>query len=439
MSKKKAGLTVDSQVTAIEVVQDERYGFSVIKAKKVADALVLQNLCDKYAICRHDEDSQYDATSHQPILDDKGIPVPREPHVHCYLHFSKKVRISQILKAFEICGTTTKSRKVGTGVDQQTVDEDAPVIEFNQLEKIKGWTAAMAYMIHANAPYKHQYERAEVISNFNFGQDIDDYLSDADQQAFETELMKGILDRTIRRCDLPKFFEGRETMYPRLETRLDKYFKLRDLQPLKDRQMQVCFIHGGSGAGKSTFAKMLAEKYHYSICEASSGKNPLDDYNEEDCFILSEFRGQGWSQSDLLMFLDNHTSAKQKARYRNVDFSSCKLVIICSTRSLDEIWEDTEAFDNREQRQQLNRRISTVVEMEKERVTVMHRRDGITEAVEQFDNPVSHMFEDYKPVRLDFSEWGAKSVEIVPNGGFEPIPEWFKDTPQYKQLIGTCA
>lgn len=423
--KKVQKFSVDSQVSLIEIVQECRFGFTLEKVKAIVEALMLQNLLSKYVYICHDKDSKYDSVTHKPI-EENGVVVAREPHIHLYLQFTKKTRISQILKLIEpICGTMIKSRTVGSGVDAQTIDEEVPVVRFEQCQKIKGgWCAAIAYSVHANAPYKHQYGRDEVFSNYDFGKDIDDYMSDVDEDAFLVELQKGILDRTIRRCDLRRYFEGREVLYPRLEPKIEKWFKLRDLESPHDRLLDVIFVTGGSGCGKSTFAKEDAKLRGYSICEASSGKNSLDDYQEQDAFILSEFRGKGWTQGDLLMFLDNHTAAKQKARYHNVDFSFCKAIYVCSTRSLDEIWADTDSFDNSEQRFQLKRRIIEVVEMADDVVTVDHFHDGKYLKSEKFPNRWGkERFKD-APIRYrDYSMYGAVSYVKSPASDFKPVAD----------------
>ena len=73
---------------------------------------------------------------------------------------------------------------------------------------------------------------------------------------------------------------------------------------LKDRSLEVLYISGDSGSGKTTFAKYLAEKKHYDPFVSGSGDDILDGYDKEECIILDDFRAGTMKFSELLKFLD---------------------------------------------------------------------------------------------------------------------------------------
>lgn len=436
--KKYSEITEQSQLSMVEIVQQCRFGFTLDRARDAAKELESYHMVLKYVVSLHDMDKVYDDKTHQPVLDENGNTIPREAHVHMYLKMptnsngGTSIRIGKVLEVInKWCPETHKY----TTKDGEEVESACVTIQYCRYIR-SGWEASVAYSIHANAPYKYQYSPDGVISNYSFMNDVNSYMEMMDNDNFENELMNGILAGSIRRYQISKMFEGREKFFPIFERKIDSYFRLRDMGEQKsEREVKVCFIHGKSGTGKTTFAVMDAERRRLSVCQASSGQNAMDDYNEEDAFILSEFRGNGWTQADLLMFLDNNCNAKVRARYHNRDFRYCKYIYICSSRSLDEIWESTDSFDNSEKRKQLARRIGTVIEMDKDMCYIYHRHDGEVYKVEQMKNPVSERFKDTPEDsnEMDFGAWGTSKTEFVQDG-FVPIPDWFKDTAAYKQL-----
>ena len=129
---------------------------------------------------------------------------------------------------------------------------------------------------------------------------------------------------------------------------------------LKDRSLEVLYISGDSGSGKTTFAKYLAEKKHYDPFVSGSGDDILDGYDKEECIILDDFRAGTMKFSELLKFLDNNTGSSVKSRYYNKDINNCKLLIITSVQQPHELYaffKNEDGTQNKEPIEQFYRRI----------------------------------------------------------------------------------
>lgn len=124
-----------------------------------------------------------------------------------------------------------------------------------------------------------------------------------------------------------------------------------------DRNLEVIYITGASGSGKTTAAKWLAEKLHYDYFVSGSGEDLLDGYDKEECIILDDYRASAMSFSELLKFLDNHTNSSVKSRFKNKDISVCKLIVVTSIYPPQELYCNISKNENTEPLEQLMRRL----------------------------------------------------------------------------------
>ena len=56
---------------------------------------------------------------------------------------------------------------------------------------------------------------------------------------------------------------------------------------IKERNLEVVYITGGSGSGKTLSAKYFAEKFGYDSFVSGSGDDFLDGYDKEECLIIT--------------------------------------------------------------------------------------------------------------------------------------------------------
>lgn len=117
--------------------------------------------------------------------------------------------------------------------------------------------------------------------------------------------------------------------YQQLSSKIKKAQEYRSLKQI-DRKLEVVYINGKSGSGKTVLGKYLADKLHFDYFVSGSGDDILDGYDKEECIILDDFRAGSMRFMEVLKFLDNNTNSSVKSRYYNKDISNTKLIIITS-------------------------------------------------------------------------------------------------------------
>lgn len=173
-----------------------------------------------------------------------------------------------------------------------------------------------------------------------------------------TPLIAGILSGEISKRDLlkPEMLE----QYYIEQTNIDRAFRLR-AQSLKYNapNCSTILITGSSGVGKTTKATAIAsDLYGDNFTIASSSNDPLQDYYDEKCLIIDDFRPDDYPFVELLQLLDPyHRKRTHRARYYNRPLAT-ELIILTSTCTLEDI-EHAYSF-KREDMKQLRRRLQTL-------------------------------------------------------------------------------
>lgn len=274
------------------------------------------------------------------ILHDKDINKDGEkvkPHYHIALRFDSPRKSDQIAKWFGI--------------------------EENFVGRVKGrWQDILKYLTHENAPSKYQYPVTDVICNFDYEE------GKKTGYGRKEEIITKIASGEIREFNLHK--EVNIIDYDKYKRNIENAFLYRQkiLSEKSDRIMEVIFMYGKSGTGKSTYAKMIAEDKNYSYFISSGSNDPFDGYAGQDCVILDDLRGSSFKFDDLLKITDNHTSSTVKSRYKN-KWLECKLIIITSIMPIEEFY--TNVFkDSNDPLEQFERRCKTYVNMQKDKMIV---------------------------------------------------------------------
>jgi hypothetical protein len=313
-------------------------------------------------------------------------------HFHCVLTFSN--------------ATTIKSIAECVGVEMQYV------------EKIRTTTkSARLYLIHRNDPEKYQYPPEDVKASFDYVTYVDDCPIKQKRESIAERIESG----EIKQYNLCKFITIDE--YSRNYGYYQKCFEYRQ-NKLKglDRNMECIFITGGSGTGKTTYAKMIASQKGYACYISSGGKNPLDNYQGEECIILDDTRSSTWNLTDFLKLTDNHTDSLVGCRYYNKSIAECKLLIVTSVKSLDEFYEHATKEDN-EPKIQLLRRFNMIIDMTLEDMKISYYNDNLNCHVGEIKvkNPVSVLFQP--KIAKKFAEDFIKTMglEIIEDDDDLPI------------------
>lgn len=120
------------------------------------------------------------------------------------------------------------------------------------------------------------------------------------------------------------------------------YKKMKEYRMLKTsniRNMQVIYITGPAGQGKSTLARYIADNInHYDYFVTGTGDDILDGYDKEECIIFDDARGSVMKPHEFLHFTDNNTNSSIKSRYVNKDIGNCKLMLLTSIKKPNEFY-----------------------------------------------------------------------------------------------------
>lgn len=173
-------------------------------------------------------------------------------------------------------------------------------------------------------------------------------------------LIKGILHGSISERDLltEDLIEYYQQNYDKVRRALTLRQKSLILNPPACKTLYIC---GASGLGKSSLAKRIAhDKYDNSYCFSSGANDPLQDYVDEKCFIIDDFRPTDYDFNALLAILDpNIRTRSHKARYIN-KVLACEQIIITSIMPIDSVIAYYHSINPNEDMKQLRRRIQTI-------------------------------------------------------------------------------
>lgn len=299
--------------------------------------------------------------NHDKDLLPSGEPKPN--HFHAVLTFNTAKTVQSIAKAVR--------------VEPQFVN------------KIKTTTkSAQLYLVHRNNPEKYQYSPNEVFANFDYINLVDDCPAKIKRETIAERIANG----EIKEYNITSFVAIDD--YSRNKKYYQNCFEYRQ-NKIKglDRNMKTLFITGGSGTGKSTYAKMIASQKGYTAYVSSGGKNPLDNYKGEECIILDDTRSSSWHLTDFLKLTDNNTDSLVGCRYYNKSIAECKYLIVTSVKSIDEFYENATREDN-EPKIQLFRRFPMLISLTADKMVISAYNEQIQRYTPQIEamNPVSALF-----------------------------------------------
>lgn len=264
--------------------------------------------CDKAIAWLNKIACDYIAVLHDKDLNDDGTP--KGEHYHIAVKLKDARTIEDISKNCEV---------------------EKQYIEFVDRFKDK-----CAYLFHltknARMDHKYEYNGEAVISCKHISyEDIKKRSVDYDNQATHDEDIKQLLYK-YGNCEVSKsdVFKSLSAVdYAKNALLFDKMKKYR-IMKVRTRNMQVLYISGNAGTGKTTLAKYIARTFNYDYFVSGSGKDFLDGYDKEECIILDDFRGDLLTKAELFKLCDNNTNSSVKSRFQNKDISFCRLMIFTS-------------------------------------------------------------------------------------------------------------
>ena len=322
---------------------------------KVGDIIREHKVIKKYAYILHDKDPD------------------TSPHFHIYLNFGRTgIPLPDIAKWF--------------GLQESCV------------ERVKGRAVdVLKYLVHGNDSQinKHQYDYTEVVSNFDFQAEIetDKVLGDFEKFSYAQQLQYVY--------SLP--VSERVTAYTKLEKLWKIHCQCLVLNP--QREIEVMFIHGKGGTGKTYYARKLLNQMGYDYCVSSSSNDPFQDYMGQQAIILDDLRDKAFEFEDLLKILDNNTASSVKSRFSNKVFNG-KMIVITSTVPLAFWYRQYQFEDNKDTLQQLYRRITSYVVVTTDMVKVYDEIDsrGHPSGIPYvYKNEIPEMKRSSKKVKTNFA------------------------------------
>ena len=335
-------------------------------SEPIGDILRRYKTIKKYAYILHDKDKD------------------TSPHYHIYVNFGK------------------------SGIDSKIVAQWFGVQE-SQIERIKGRaTDMLLYLTHGQPSQKHkyQYSPSEVVANFDFEAEIEKskILGDFKKYSYAEQL---------KYIDTLPIAE-KKAAFNTLQKLWQLHCQMLTLQP--DRNIEVMFIEGGPGTGKTTYAKKFAKSQGYDCCVSSSSNDIMQDYLGQKCFIFDDMRDTTFENfEDLLKVLDNHTSSSIKARYGNKVFNG-ELIIITSSVPLWK-WYRHLQYSKSESLKQLYRRITAYVKMTEDDIAVYSELDDFGKPKglpTYFKNEVCKVFAENKKAKTDFAAAFSSIATEIP-------------------------
>ena len=279
-----------------------------------------------------------------------------------------------------------------------------------KIEQGRTWEYMLQYLLHKNHPERTPHTEQEIVTNIDMGT-LDLYLKSTPsvkkRSALERnfdKLQDDILEYKIFQYQFREQLATNK-MFRKLmaefDTKIEKSFvaqKVGWYEKYKHtRSLEVIFIEGGGGCGKTALAIAYCQQRKWSYYIASDENDPMQDYASQDCLILDELRDDTFSYSSFMRILNTYTGTTVKSRYHNKAFTG-EAIIIPSYLPLSEYYKPDvkkkkkyvadESFYGDNSLVQLHRRIKTLVRAEKDLFYVYdHKKDGSNILREKIPNP----------------------------------------------------
>ncbi len=295
----------------------------------------------KYALIVHDRD-----------INEQGNAA--ESHVHLMMSFENARSLKSISKSLK----------------------DKP----QSIEMWKGKAEnGYSYLIHAtkDSINKYQYPPSKVIANFNYQEEIRRITEEVEKSRQSTSsklLLDSLYKGEITKEELEKMLSG--SQYGRMKRQIEDVWskhlqfragEWREEMKKSGKQVEVIWISGDAGTGKTSLAREYAEKLNRPYFITGSSKDIFQNYSGEHTMIIDEFRADMIKYPDLLRILDPFGSQVMAPSRYNDKSLACDLIIITSPYNPVMFYRQlfqrasTNSTDSLEQ---LLRRISLTIEMD---------------------------------------------------------------------------
>ena len=279
---------------------------------------------------------------------------------------------------------------------------------YGLIEKTGSLKASIQYLIHLNDKSKKQFSWGDVKTSCL---DMTPYkvLSNSQQEV--------TLHRVLELIDLGKiraynqFTEIPIELWAKHKTRIENAltYAVERICMDKNRQIEVIFISGATGLGKTTFAKDFSQRMNKSYCVSSASNDPLQDYKGEDVLILDDLKESDFDFTDLLKLLDNHTKSTGRSRYHNKSFIG-DVILITSVKPVNNWYFDLLP----DVRRQLYRRVRQWFKFTPEKIEAFEYDDNLCKYLPAGSVPNYIAMKARERAKLACKVFDAMGLEFTP-------------------------
>ena len=212
------------------------------------------------------------------------------------------------------------------------------------------------YIVHIDKPEKKQYKWEDIITNAP--NKLEMYkIPGKTSINVETKIITDkIVKGEIKEYEIEKI---PTEIYTQKHSQIISAFELRRKKLLKDptRNVDIIVLMGKTRLGKSTYARVWAEKYNKSIFFSSGGKDFFGEYLGQDVAVLDDFDHGNVTINDFKKIIDPYINGTVPSRYHNKLFVG-DTIFICTNQSIT----DWFPYDDDADRAAVFERISIVLD-----------------------------------------------------------------------------
>lgn len=279
---------------------------------------------------------------------------------------------------------------------------------YGKIENARSLRDTIQYLIHLNDKSKEQYSWDAIKTNCK---DMTPYKVQSNNQNEVT--LQGVID-LIKAHEIKEYNQFEKIpneLWAKYRSRIENslLFERERIYMDKNRNINVIFMSGPTGVGKTTFAKSYCDTMRKHCCVSSSSNDPLQDYKGEEVLIMDDLRDTAFAFSDLLKFLDNHTKSTGKSRYHNKAFIG-DTIIITSSRPITDWYFNESPSDRR----QLYRRVRCWYKFDIERILAFEYSDKTCRYEPAGSAP--------NPVTMDLRKQAKLALKLFDDMGIEFTP-----------------
>ena len=288
----------------------------------------------EWAYILHDKDFKTKEVNgqYEYELDANGDKIPLEPHIHIAFHF-----------------TNPRMPTGVAGLMGEPKEDNGKTVEV--FDTRWGKNNMFAYLIHATdkarQELKHEYDISEVMANFDYTAFMSRVKNTADANKLEIDdvqarIISGELilkdffrDGKLGSAQVASLFYTNHKM--KIDRAIDTRYKLQ-MSSKGDADLEIIYIQGEAGSGKTTIAKEYAERKYGDYFMTGSSNDAVQDYMGEPVAIFDDARPSDFSASDWLKLLDPYNNKSTvTSRYYN-KYLAVKCIILTTTTPFHEFF-----------------------------------------------------------------------------------------------------